>query len=240
MRTLADDHARLRLRGRGVLDRDGLRDITPVVVSVLPFAAIVGVTIAQSQVVPPWAGLLAGPAIYAGSSQLAALTLLEDGTGVATILATVAIINARLSMYGAAMEPRFRPQPAWFRWLAPHFLVDQTYAIATARTDLDDVDRFRRYWLTAGVVLGVGWTATMGLALLLGPVVPVDSPLTFSATAVFVGLLFPRLRARVARRPAAIAAAVALVASPLPHGLGLLAGVLAGVAPSLLRPRRPS
>jgi predicted branched-subunit amino acid permease len=231
---------RRRVRREGIPERDALRDITPVVISVTPFAAIVGVTIAQSQVVPPWAGLLAGPAIYAGSSQLAALSLLEDGAGVATIIATVAIINARLSMYGAVLEPRFRSQPTWFRWLAPHFLVDQTYAIATARTDLDDPGRFRRYWAAAGIVLGIGWTAAMGLALLLGPIIPADSPLTFAATAVFVGLLFPRLRERVARRPAAVAGVVALIASPLPHGLGLLVGALAGVAPSLLRPRRSS
>jgi predicted branched-subunit amino acid permease len=232
--------ARTRLRVGGGLDRDALRDIAPVVVSVVPFAAIIGVTIAQSPVVPPWIGLLAGPAMYAGSSQLAALTLLDGGAGVATVLATVAIINARLSLYGAVLEPSFRPQPAWFRWLAPHFLVDQTYAIATVRTDLTDPTRFRRYWLTAGIVLGIGWTVAMSLALLLGPVIPADSPLTFAATAVFVGLLFPRLRARAARRPAAIAAVVTLLASPLPNGLGLLAGALAGVAPSLLRPRRPS
>jgi predicted branched-subunit amino acid permease len=240
MTALDDGHARTRLRvGRG-LDRDALRDIAPVVVSVVPFAAIIGVTIAQSPVVPPLIGLLAGPAMYAGSSQLAALTLLDGGAGVATVLATVAIINARLSLYGAVMEPRFRPQPVWFRWLAPHFLVDQTYALATVRTDLADPVRFRRYWLTAGLVLGIGWTVAMSLALLLGPVVPADSPLTFAATAVFVGLLFPRLRARAARRPAAIAAVVTLLASPLPNGLGLLAGALAGIAPSLLRPRRTS
>jgi predicted branched-subunit amino acid permease len=240
MTALVDGHAPTRLRLGGVLDRDALRDIAPVVVSVVPFAAIIGVTIAQSPVVPPWAGLLAGPALYAGSSQLAAVTLLDGGAGVATVLATVAIINARLSLYGAVMEPSFRPQPAWFRWLAPHFLVDQTYAIATVRKDLADPARFRRYWLTAGAVLGVGWTVAMSLALLLGPVIPADSPLTFAATAVFIGLLFPRLRARAARQPAAIAAVVTLLASPLPNGLGLLAGALAGVAPSLLRRRRPS
>lgn len=240
MTAVATAAARTRAVAGGVLDRDALRDITPVVVSVAPFAAIIGVTIAQATHVPAWAGLLAGPLIYAGSSQLAALTLLDAGAGVATVLATVAIINARLSMYGAVIEPHFRSQPAWFRWLAPHFLVDQTYAIATARTDLDDPRRFRRYWATAGIALGVGWTGAMALAVLLGPVIPADSPLTFAATAVFVGLLVPRLRARVARRPAAIAAVVAVIAAPLPHGLGLLVGALAGVTPSLLAPRNPS
>jgi predicted branched-subunit amino acid permease len=224
----------------GILDRDALHDIVPVVVGILPFAAIVGVTVERSTAVPAWAGLLAGPLMYAGSSQLAALTLLDEGAGVATVLATVVVINARLSLYGAVMEPRFRAQPTWFRWLAPHFLVDQTYAIATARRDLGDPDRFRRYWMTAGAVLGVAWTAAMAAASLLGPVVPDDSPLTFATSAIFVGLLVPQLRERLARRPAVIAAVVALLASPLPNGLGLLAAIVAGVVPGFLHPRSSS
>jgi predicted branched-subunit amino acid permease len=223
-----------------VADRDALRDITPVVVSVLPFAAIIGVTVAQSSDIPTWAGVLAGPLMYGGSAQLAALTLLDAGASWVTVLATVVIINARLSMYGAALEPRFRDQPGWFRWFAPHMMVDQTYAIATARGELADRRRFRRYWLTAGIVLGLAWTATMIAAAVSGPDLPSDSPLTFAATAVFIGLLVPRLRERAARRPAVIAAAVALVAAPLPHGLGLLVGALAGIAPSLLTPEESS
>lgn len=225
---------------QGLVDRDAVRDVLPVVLSVLPFAAIVGVTIAQGSGVPAWAGLLSGPVIYAGSSQLAALSLLDTGAGVAAVLLTVAIINARLSMYGAVMEPLFRRQPAWFRWLGPHFIVDQTYAIATARDDLHEPARFRRYWMTVGLALGLGWTAAMAAAVLAGPVIPSDSPLSFAATAVFVGLLTPRLRQQAARRPAVVAAVVALVASPLPNGLGLVLGALAGIAPSLLGVRRPA
>ncbi len=223
-----------------LLDRDAVRDILPVVVSVLPFAAIIGVTVGQARLVPVWAGLLAGPLMYAGSAHLAAITLLEGGASTVAVLATVAIINARLSMYGAVIEPHFRAQPAWFRWLAPHFLVDQTYVMATARDDLADPRRFRRYWATAGLVLGVGWTAAMAAALLLGPAVPVDSPLTFAATAVFVGLLVPQLRQRLARRPAVVAAVVALIASPLPSGLGLLLATVGGIVPAVIHPRRSS
>ena len=222
------------------IDREALGDILPIVLSVLPFAAIIGVTIGQADAVPTWAALLAGPGMYAGSAQLAAITLLQGGAGVTTVLMAVAIINARLSLYGALVEPHFRSQPRWFRWLAPHFLVDQTYVITAARHDLDDPGRFRRYWMTAGIVLGVGWTAAMTVAVLLGPILPLDSPLTFTATAVFVGVLVPQLRQRIARRPAVIAGVVALLAAPLPNGLGLLAGVVAGITPSLIRPRSPS
>lgn len=224
----------------GMLDRDAARDVLPIVVNLLPFAAVIGVTIGRSDTVPVWAGLLAGPVMYAGSAQLAAITLLQGGAGAVTVLVAIVIINARLSLYSALMEPRFRSQPGWFRWLAPHFLVDQTYMIATARDDLSSPQRFRRYWGTAGVLLGLAWTGAMSLATVVGPIIPLDSPLTFAATAVFVGLLVPQLRERIARRPAFIAAVVALVAAPLPHGLGLLAGVTAGIAPTLLTSRSSS
>jgi predicted branched-subunit amino acid permease len=222
------------------IDRQAVRDLLPVVVGLVPFAVVIGVTIAGSPAVPAWAGLVATPLLYAGSAQLAALSLLDGGSGVVTVLLTVAVVNGRLSIYGAALEPRFRCQPAWFRWLAPHTLVDQTYALATARPDLDDPARFRRYWLTAGVVLGLAWTGVIALAAMAGPEIPTDSPLTFAAPAVFVGLVVPRLRARVARRPALIAATVALLASPLPSGLGVLLAATAGMAPALLQHRRPS
>jgi predicted branched-subunit amino acid permease len=222
------------------VDRQAVRDILPVVVGLVPFAAVIGVTIARSSVVPAWAGLLATPLLYAGSAQLAALSLLDGGSGLTTVLLTVAIVNGRLSLYGAALEPRFRGQPAWFRWLAPHTLVDQTYALASACPDLLEPARFRRYWLTAGIVLGVVWTGVIALVVLAGPVVPTDPALGFAATAVFVGLLAPRLRARAARRPAVVAAVVALAASPLPSGLGVLLAAAAGVAPALLTHRRSS
>lgn len=223
------------VRARGsVLDPDGIRDILPVVVSAVPFAAVIGVTIAQLDTVPAWAALLSGPLFYAGTAQLAALTLFEGGASVVAVLATVVVINARLTMYGAALEPLFRDQPVWFRWLAPHFLIDQTYALAEARPELGDPRRFRRYWLTAGFVLGVAWTAAMGGAVLLGPILPAVSPLDFAATAMFVGFLVPRLRERAARRPAFIAAGVAVLTAPLPNGGGLLIAALAGLVPALL------
>jgi predicted branched-subunit amino acid permease len=238
--TAADPVGATRRAARTIVDRDAVRDIGPMLLSVLPFAAIIGVTIGQARTVPVWAGLLAAPVLYAGSAQLAAITLLESGAALTTVVLSAAIINARLGLYGMLVEPRFRGQPTWFRWLAPHFLVDQTYVIVVARDDLHDPARFRRYWLTAGLILGAGWTIGMGAAIHLGPVVSADSPLSFTATAVFVGLLVPQLRTRVARRPAAIAGAVTLIAAPLPNGLGLLVGIAAGVAPALLRSRSAS
>jgi predicted branched-subunit amino acid permease len=226
------------VRTRRVMDPVALRDVAPVTLSLLPFAAVIGLAIAHTTAVPVWAVLAAGPLLYSGAAHLAAIALLDGGAGLAAVVGAVMVINARLSLYGAAIAPRFRDQPRWFRWLGPHCLVDQTYALAESRPELGGGERFRRYWLTVGGVLLLGWMSAMTLAVPLADLVPEASPLGFASTAVFVALLVPKLRARSARLPAALAAAVAIAASGLPYGLGLLVGAVAGLVPSLLRDRR--
>ena len=242
MSALAEVRVVVRRSSRAAarLDRDAVRDLVPITLSVMPFALVIGVTVAQVEQVPNWLGLIAGPAIYAGSSQLAAIILLGGGSGLLPVVGAVAMINARLLIYGAVLAPRFRDQPAWFRWLAPHFLVDQTLAASSARPELDDPVRFRRYWLTAGGVLGLGWTLAMAAGVLAGPRLPSQSPLDFAVTAVFVGLLVPRLRDRRSWLPAGVAAVVAVLASPLANGIGLVVAIVVALVVTMLTERDPS
>jgi predicted branched-subunit amino acid permease len=140
----------------GPIDRDGLRDVIPALVGIAPFAVVIGVALSQLEI-SQWMGVTASALMYGGSAQLAASNLIRSGADLVTILVTVGIVNARLLMYGAALEPRFKDQPRWFRWIAPHFIVDQTYALVTGRPELaHDPARFRRYWLTiAGAISAV-------------------------------------------------------------------------------------
>ena len=209
-----------------------VRDIVPVAASVVPFALVIGSAMREIGV-SGGVGVLGGGAMYSGSAH-AAVALLGAGAELVMILAAVAVINARLLVYGAALEPRFRTQPRWFRWLGPHFLVDQTYALATARDDLDEPDRFRRYWVVAGLVLGAFWIVAMAAGMGLGAAIPASSPLNFTATAVIIALLAPRLRARPQVLVAAVAAAVATTSSSLPNGLGLGVGLAAGIVAGAL------
>lgn len=111
----------------GKIDRDALRDVLPVLVGIAPFALVI-VSLSQLEM-SLWPGLAASALMYGGSAQLAAMNLIAGAADIATILATVAVVNARLLMYGAALEPRFANQPRWFRWLVPQFIVDQTYTV---------------------------------------------------------------------------------------------------------------
>ena len=219
--------------------RAALRDAWPIVLGIVPFGVLIGVTIARTGI---GAGLGLGSAAlyFGGSAHLAALTLLGSGAGPAAVLGCVVIINSRLALYGAALAPRFRGQPGWFRWLGPHLLIDQTYVIASARPELADPARFRRYWSTAGLVIALGWLASHVVGLLVGPVLPAGWPLQITAPAVFVGLLVPLLRTRPAVVAASVAALVAAAASTLPQGLGTVVGALAGLGAAALVDRAPS
>ncbi|HSK27121.1 MAG TPA: AzlC family ABC transporter permease [Jiangellales bacterium] len=219
------------------LVRSAVGDILPLAVGVFPFGVVIGVA-AAAQGLGPAAATATGVLVYAGTAQLTAITMLAGGASAATALLAVLVINARLLMYGAAMEPLFRRQPRWFRWLGVHFIVDQTFMIATARTDLADPRRFRRYWLTVAAVLTVVWVVANVTGVLLGPVLPADSPLGFAVTSMFIGMLLMKLTTRPALAAAVAGASVAAATAALPHGLGVILGTLAGIVAGTITSRR--
>jgi predicted branched-subunit amino acid permease len=216
------------------VDRAALHDVWPVLVGLAPFAMALGIAMREANISTP-TGVIGSFLVYAGSAQLAAVTLMKSGVGIVGVLGAVALINARFLLYGAALEPRFRSQPAWFRWLAPHFLVDQTYVLADSRPDLESPQRFRRYWLTVAAAVAVVWLSAIGSTLAVGDLLPAETPLTFAPIAVLVGILVPKLRDKAARQAAVAAALASLCGGSLPSGAGLLLGVVVGAfAPALI------
>ena len=214
-------------RPRGPV-RTAVADIAPVMLGVLPLGMSVGIA-ARGAAVAPATGVGTALLMFGGAANLAALSLVGAGAGAAAVLAAVFVVNARLALYGAGMEPRFRAQPAWFRWLAPHLIVDQTYALAAGRPELGDGARFRRWWLTLGAVLAAGWCAAVAAGIALGQSLPAGSALDVAAPACLVALLVPRLADRPGVTAAAVSAAVAVAGAALPQSIGLLTAVVAGI-----------
>lgn len=199
--------------------------------ALLPIGATLGVVVAASRT-GYGAGLLGAPLVYGGSAQLTATTMFQHGAGLAAIVGSAALVNARLVLYSATLARRFHLQPRWFRFVGAHFIIDQTYLSALRRPE--HVGRhFRRYWLGLGLGVMAVWSAAVGLGLLLGPRLPPLPHLPLAGTALFVGMLVPRLRDRASVAAAAAGALVAFVAAHAPAGFGVLAGTLVGVAAGL-------
>jgi predicted branched-subunit amino acid permease len=205
-----------------------LRDTASVALGMVAFGMTLGVTISVLGfgTLP---GLAGAAAVYGGSAQLTAVTLVHQGAALLGVVVSAAVVNTRLLLYGASLSHRFHGQPAWFRWLAPHFVIDQTYLLSTARPDLDP-RTFRRYWGWLGSLVLLVWSSSVAAGIVAGPVLPAMPHLGFAGTALFLGMLAPRLTSRPAVAAAVAGGLVAAAAGLVRPELGIVCGALAGVA----------
>ncbi|MET3961738.1 putative branched-subunit amino acid permease [Marmoricola sp. OAE513] len=221
------------------LRRAAVRDIVAVAPGIVPFGIMLGVA-SSTLGTGALATLLGSVAVYGGSAQLTTMTALHLGAGLVTAVISGAVVNARIMLYGAALQPLFRDQPRWFRLIGPTFILDQTYLSAVGREDLS-AEEFRRYWAWLGwTLLGV-WSASVAAGVLVGPALPTLPHLaTLVPMAMFLAMLVPRLVNVPAISAAATAALVAVAVAHLVPEVGILGGTLAGVATAVLVEERAS
>lgn len=208
--------------------RLGAADALALLTGMMPFGLVVGITAAFGHT----AGVDAYGAsalLFAGTAEMAGFAQIALGTAPLAAIATIVVVNARILLYGAALEERFRPQPAWFRWLAPMLLVDQTYATTVDKAP-EPAAAFRRYWLALGLTVLLGWSSSIGIGMIIGPVLPAGLPLEAAGTACMLGLLVPRLADRTALAAAATAAVAGFAGTALPAGSGILVASACGLA----------
>jgi len=208
------------------VDRDAVSDALPLFAALAPFALLIGVAGSQATdgAVAGWSGSVL---LYGGSAQLSAMSLLDQSASMLTVIAAIALVNARFLVYSATLAPRFAGQPVWFRWGAAHFIVEPTFALTMARDDLDEPARFRRYWLTVSTVVLIGWSGFMAVGAIAGPVIPNVPAVTFLPTTALLTMLAPMVRERPALIAAASGATAALVV-PVPGAARVLVAVVAG------------
>lgn len=178
------------------------------------------------------AGILGAAAIYGGSAQLTAVTLLSQQPALAVAVLSGIVVNLRLLLYSAAMGDRFADQPRLFRWLAPHLIIDQTFLLAEARRELTG-RVFRHYWLWLGGLVLIVWCSSVAAGEILAPVLPPLPHLTLVCTAMFIGLLRPRMVSRPAVAAALVGGVSAVLVSHLAPQLGIVAGTVCGVAAAM-------
>lgn len=175
-----------------------------------------------------------------GASQFAFVGVVGAGGAPLAAVSTALLLGLRNTFYGVPVTSILRPRGAR-RWIAAHFVIDETTAMAVAQDDRDH-GRFA-FWVT-GISLASLWIVGSLAGALLGARVDPDVlGLDAAAPAVFLALLWPQLRLRGGPSLAAVAAAVTVALIPLvPTGVPVIAAaVLAVVAGSLgTRPDAPA
>lgn len=210
----------------------GLRDVLPILLGIVPFALVSGVAATR-------AGLTFAQAmglsvfVFAGASQLAALSLIEGNAAFLAVVATAVAINLRMAMYSASLAPHFERYTARWRALLAYPLTDQAFALSVAAYRDSDVDR-RWYYLSVAVAIWAVWQVATAAGVVLGAGVPSSWGLGFAVPLVFLALLVPAIEDVPHAAAAAVAATIAVYGSGWPFNAGLLAGAIAGVVVGLV------
>lgn len=210
----------------------GIRDASWLVVAYIPFGLAMGAAMAQTSV-NPWVSFASSPVIFAGAAQLVGVQLLDAGASIALVVLTIGVVNARHLLYSASLQPHLADWSRGSRLGAAFLLADPVYALGISRFEGADGGGARRerqaYYFAAGVTAFLGWSTLTAVGLTLGQLVPPDLPLELAIPLTFLLLLLPMVKDRPGAVAAVVGGAVALAASPLPLGLGLILGSVAGI-----------
>jgi 4-azaleucine resistance transporter AzlC len=211
--------------------RRGIADSIPLFLPAIPFALVFGVVVNESGI-GIWLGWSSAPLMFGGAAQITLLSLLGEGASVAAAVTAALIVSARHLLYSVSLAPSFREQPRWFRWVAPYFLLDQVFALATLRRD-DDPLAFRIYFLSVGLTVWTLWMLFTILGIFLGPLIPAQWNLYFAAPVLFTALLVTAINRWEKAAVALVSAAVTVALADLPNRSGLLIAALVGIVVGL-------
>ncbi|MGD9987729.1 AzlC family ABC transporter permease [Pseudonocardia sp.] len=216
-------------------------DAVPVVAAYVPFGLTLGATLAASGSSPlvAWSS---SPLLFGGAAQLLAVQLLGAGADVAVVVLGALVVNSRMLLYSASLAQHATGWSRRARWAGAYLLADPVYALAIGRFTKPDGGGDARvrltYYMSVGLTLWTAWMAITAAGVLLAGVLPAGLRLDVAAPLTFVLLVLPMLTSRPAWAAAATGGAVAVAASGLPLGLGLLVGSAAGIAAGALVGRR--
>lgn len=213
----------------------GLRATVPVLLGIVPFALITGIT-AIGAGLTIWETIGMSVIVFAGAAQLAAIDLIGSNTPFLVVVATAVVINTRMIMYSASIAPHFQKYRLRLRGLVAYVLTDQAYAMSIAEYETNESRDRLQYYLGIALTLWVVWQIGTVVGAVLGARVPDVLGLEFALPLVFLALLVPAMKDAGTTTAGIVAGGVALAVATLGVPLNLdlpiaaMVGVLAGVA----------
>lgn len=170
------------------------------------------------------APIVMSAAVFAGSAQFAAVSVLGAGGGVAAAVAAAVLLNARYGPMGLAAAPAFRGGRAR-RLAEAQLVVDEAWALAGRRGRFD-----RHVLIGAGLLLYGAWVGGTAAGVLAGQALGDPQALGVDAAfpALFLALLAGQLDSPRTRVAALAGAAIALaLVSLTPPGVPIIAAAAA-------------
>ena len=204
--------------------RRGARVAAPLFPAAFALGASFGV-LARTAHFGALAAVIMSATTFAGSAQVASVSVLGAGGGVAAAVAAALLLNARYAPIGITIASSFRGSLVR-RIAQAQLVVDESWALAGGGTPRFD----RRALLGVGSLLWVGWVGGTAVGALLGQAIghPSAFGLDGAFAALFVALLAAQLTERRRTVAAALGALIAVALIPFtPPGIPIVAATAA-------------
>ena len=183
--------------------------------------------------------LLMCVAVFAGSSQLAALPLIVAGAPMWVVLATAFCVNLRFAVFSAHLRGYVMHQKLWRRLVSGYFCADLSYMMFVTRYPTPAQDaatiRAQEAFLAGNCV--INWSTWVGSGLLgiaRANRIPVTWGLSFAAILALTGVLCSLTTTKLRAVSLGVAGAAAVAAFALPFKLNILVAIAAAVTVCLL------
>jgi predicted branched-subunit amino acid permease len=215
--------------------RAGVRAGVPFALAGGLLAASFGV-LARDVGMPGWAAIVMSAIVFAGSAQIAALTIIAAGGGLGAAIGAAALMNSRFLPMGIAIGPSL-PGNAAARAAQGQTVVDASWALAA-----DGKGGFDRHVLFGSTAIQyVTWVTGTVVGVIAGAALGDPRSLGLDAIypAFFLALMIAEIRSGRALGVAAAGALIAFALVPIaPAGVPVLVASLASLL-GLTRRREP-
>ena len=208
----------------------GARAAVPAAPGVIAWGIVTGVAMVKSGLTVPWA-IAISLLVYAGSAQLAALPLIAAAQPFWIIALAGFVTNMRFVIYSASLRRWFEAYSPRRRLVLGYFTGDFTFAMFMERVTREGEFPHRDAWFLGACGFNwVAWQSASIVGIVAATAIPSEWGLQFAGTLALLALAIPPCLQRPGLAGALVAAPVAVLARSLPFGLGLVSGILAGIA----------
>jgi predicted branched-subunit amino acid permease len=213
---------------------EGMRDMTPVLIGIVPFGMVCGIA-AIAAGISPVAAMAMSTIMFSGAAQIIAAQLLAAGAPLLVIVLSCLVVGLRFLVYSAAMAPFLRPLDHRWRNVLSFVLTDQAFAGTIQRFRAsDDLRANASYFLGGGLLLWVVWQLATLAGILAGRVIPAAWQLEFVVPLCFIAVLAPLLRERVALLVAVVSGVAAIALDAMPMRMSMICAGLIGIVAGAL------
>ena len=172
---------------------NGIIDVSPLMIPVVPFGLIFGV-LAIDIGFTPLETMGMSLIIFGGASQIILLQLFSGGASSLVIISSVGAVNSRHLLYGAVVSEHMSDLKLVWKIIISYFLIDQAFARSNEYFKKNNNKNKYFHLIGGGITCWVIWQSTTFLGIILGSSIPEELGLSFAVPLTFLALLVNDLR----------------------------------------------